>query len=59
MSEKNPAVLVLSLAVRAAMPFGFEHAGEGVSLGVSDETSGAEYSGDATHGLRNYFSFRS
>ena len=28
-------------------------------LGVSDETPGSEYSGDATHGLRNYFSFRS
>jgi hypothetical protein len=59
MSEKNPAVLVFSLAVRTAMPLGFEHAGEGPSLGVSDETPGSEYSGDATHGLRNYFSFRS
>jgi len=59
MSEENSTVLVLSLAVRTSMPLGFEHAGEAQSLGVSDETPGSEYSGDATHGLRNYFSFRS
>jgi hypothetical protein len=58
-TEDDPLAFVNALAVRAAMALGREHAGQCPALGVTDDTPRSEYSGDTTHGMRNYFSFRS
>jgi hypothetical protein len=55
-AEENPVAFMDAPAVRAAMALGGEHASEPLPLLFSDDTSGAEYSGDTTHGMRNYFS---
>jgi hypothetical protein len=50
---------VKTFAVRTAMSLCLEHAGEGYPFVIANETVESEYSGDATHGLRKCFSFRS